>query len=227
MAKEDKAPDVKERLLAAGLKVFASKGYDGSTVREICEEAASNIAAINYYFGDKAGFYQAVRDYARQVRRDSMQRCWDFIERDPWQALRIHIDILLDNTYNSTMSQINWMHMRDLVDTQNHHLIPQIPDREKLIKSYEDRMTSMLSALLGPAATEANISLIRYTYHSLCLFLPIQTQVEQRFFNGKGRFSLSANHDKTFLTNYILDIVHRAVDDMKAKQETTASLPQA
>ncbi|MGI5923223.1 MAG: TetR/AcrR family transcriptional regulator [Lentisphaerae bacterium] len=223
MAKDDKASDVKERLLMAGLKVFAGKGYDGSTVREICEEAGSNIAAINYYFGDKAGFYGAVRNYARQVRRDNMQRCWDLIAIDPWQALRAHIDILLDSTYNSTMSQINWLHMRDLVDTNNLHLIPQVPNRDKIIKSYEERMTSLLSALLGPAATEANVSLVRYTYHSLCLFLPIQTHAEQQFFHGKGPFSLGSNHDKTSLTNYILDIVKHVVDDMKAKHESTPS----
>lgn len=226
MSKTVKVRDSKDRLLEAGLKVFASKGYDGATVREISDEAGSNLAAINYYFRDKAGFYQAVREYARQIRRERTQHCWNTVESDPWQALRIHIDILLDNTYNSTMSQINWMHMRDLVDGKNHPLIQQDPDREQLIKDYEDRLIGMLSALLGPAASESNISLIRYTYYSLCLFLPIQTQVEQRFFNGKSRFRLSSNHDKAFLTNYILDLVRHTVEEMQAKLQllsTTSS----
>lgn len=229
MAKDDKGPDVRERLLAAGLKIFANKGYGGSTVREICEEACSNIAAINYYFGDKAGFYQSVRDYARQARRENMQRCWELLEHDPWKALQAHIEILLDNTYNSTMSQINWMLMRELVDKRGQPPAVPLPEseREQLIQNYEKRMLSMLSLLLGPAATEANINLIRYTYHSLCLFLPIQTQIEQRFFNGKGRFSLSATHDQSFLTHYILDIVRRAVDDLKNKHASTNPLSHA
>src|SRR5262245_44150815 len=47
-----------KRLLEAAGKVFAAKGYESATVREICREAdVSNIAAVNYYFGDKEHLY--------------------------------------------------------------------------------------------------------------------------------------------------------------------------
>lgn len=49
--------DAKQRLLDAAERVFAEKGYDLATVREICREAGANIAAINYYFGDKERLY--------------------------------------------------------------------------------------------------------------------------------------------------------------------------
>lgn len=220
MEKKIKVQETRERLLSAGLEVFSSRGYDGATVREISDAAGCNLASVNYYFGDKAGCYQAVREHARRIRREIMQRCWEHIERDPWEALRIHIDILLDHTYNSTMSRINWMHLRDLIDNKESPVQGLNPDHEQQIQLYEKRMTELLSALLGPAASEANISLIRYTYHSLCLFLPIQTQAEQRFFKGKSRFRLSDSHDKTYLTDYILNIVRHAVTDMQAEQSS-------
>lgn len=47
------------RLVMAALKVFADKGFEGATTREICELADANISAIRYYFGDKAGLYRA------------------------------------------------------------------------------------------------------------------------------------------------------------------------
>ena len=50
-------------LLQAAGKLFARKGFDGTSIREICTEAKTNIAAINYYFGDKTGLYKAVIEY--------------------------------------------------------------------------------------------------------------------------------------------------------------------
>lgn len=51
--------DARSRLIAAALRLFAEKGYEGATTREICEGAGANISAIRYYFGDKAGLYRA------------------------------------------------------------------------------------------------------------------------------------------------------------------------
>jgi len=48
------------RLLLAGLRLFAQHGYTKTSTREIAEAAQVNVAAISYYFGDKAGLYRAV-----------------------------------------------------------------------------------------------------------------------------------------------------------------------
>jgi TetR/AcrR family transcriptional regulator, regulator of cefoperazone and chloramphenicol sensitivity len=50
----------RERLVRAGLALFAQHGYAKTSTREIAEAAQTNIAAISYYFGDKAGLYRAV-----------------------------------------------------------------------------------------------------------------------------------------------------------------------
>lgn len=49
--------DARERLIAAAQAVFADRGYEGATVRDICRAAGANIAAVNYYFGDKENLY--------------------------------------------------------------------------------------------------------------------------------------------------------------------------
>jgi TetR/AcrR family transcriptional regulator, regulator of cefoperazone and chloramphenicol sensitivity len=48
------------RLLDAGLRLFAAQGFAKTSTRELAEAAGVNVAAISYYFGDKAGLYRAV-----------------------------------------------------------------------------------------------------------------------------------------------------------------------
>jgi len=52
--------EARQRLLHAGLKLFAQQGFTKTTTRELAEAAQVNIAAISYYFGDKAGLYRGV-----------------------------------------------------------------------------------------------------------------------------------------------------------------------
>lgn len=54
------AEDTRERLLMAGLRLFAQQGFAKTSTRELADAAAVNIAAISYHFGDKAGLYRAV-----------------------------------------------------------------------------------------------------------------------------------------------------------------------
>ncbi|VTT99456.1 family transcriptional regulator : Transcriptional regulator, TetR family protein OS=Blastopirellula marina DSM 3645 GN=DSM3645_08161 PE=4 SV=1: TetR_N: DUF1956 [Gemmataceae bacterium] len=49
--------NARERLLAAAQEAFAEHGFKGATVRDICRTAGANIAAVNYYFGDKENLY--------------------------------------------------------------------------------------------------------------------------------------------------------------------------
>ena len=54
-------PDpARARLLRAGLRLFAHQGFAATTTRELAQVAGVNVAAISYYFGDKAGLYRAV-----------------------------------------------------------------------------------------------------------------------------------------------------------------------
>lgn len=56
---EHDASAPRQRLLDAALRLFAARGYEGATTRDICEAAGANLSAIRYYFGDKAGLYRA------------------------------------------------------------------------------------------------------------------------------------------------------------------------
>jgi AcrR family transcriptional regulator len=56
--------DTRQRLLEAAGAVFAQKGFQAATVREICARADANVAAVNYHFGDKERLYIETVRYA-------------------------------------------------------------------------------------------------------------------------------------------------------------------
>ena len=52
--------EAREHLLHCALRLFSDKGFAKTSTREIAQAAGANLAAISYYFGDKAGLYRAV-----------------------------------------------------------------------------------------------------------------------------------------------------------------------
>jgi TetR/AcrR family transcriptional regulator, regulator of cefoperazone and chloramphenicol sensitivity len=45
-------------LLTASYSVFCEKGYHDATIAEICAKAGTNIASVNYHFGNKKTLYK-------------------------------------------------------------------------------------------------------------------------------------------------------------------------
>ncbi|MBT5382627.1 MAG: helix-turn-helix transcriptional regulator, partial [Phycisphaerae bacterium] len=54
----------REGILNAAMSVFGEHGFRGGTVRDICDRAGANVAAVNYHFHDKASLYAEVLQHA-------------------------------------------------------------------------------------------------------------------------------------------------------------------
>lgn len=89
-------PVTRERLLHVAAERFAERGFDQVTVREICAAAGANVAAVNYYFRDKAGLYREVVELAIAL----MQETTDLSQRagggaSPEARLRAYVRVFL------------------------------------------------------------------------------------------------------------------------------------
>jgi len=60
--------DPRGRILSAAGQEFAEKGFEATTIRDICTLATVNVAAVNYYFGDKHRLYIASVRHAHEER---------------------------------------------------------------------------------------------------------------------------------------------------------------
>ena len=70
----DTPKSTRDRIMHAAGPIFADKGFEGATVREICQAADVNVASINYHFGDKQKLYHETVLYAHDCRHDSVER---------------------------------------------------------------------------------------------------------------------------------------------------------
>jgi AcrR family transcriptional regulator len=68
----------RSRLLHAALIEFAERGFHAASVRDICERAQTNSAAIHYHFGDKAALYREVFGHTAE----RLTRCTDHLDRE-------------------------------------------------------------------------------------------------------------------------------------------------
>ena len=93
--------DSSSKLLDAAGQVFADKGFEAATVREICALAGMNVAAVNYHFGDKEKLYVAairaaecaggtVPDFQWPTGTSPEQKLSDFIHQMVRDMLDVH-----------------------------------------------------------------------------------------------------------------------------------------
>lgn len=54
------ADDTKHRILDAAERLFAERGFDATSLRQVTAMAGTNLAAVNYHFGTKASLLAAV-----------------------------------------------------------------------------------------------------------------------------------------------------------------------
>jgi AcrR family transcriptional regulator len=63
-----------DRILKKALELFSEKGYDATSVREICEAAGITKPTLYHFYGSKEGVYRAIVDGALGRFRSDMIR---------------------------------------------------------------------------------------------------------------------------------------------------------
>ncbi len=60
--KKAKDETTKQKILDVAIKLFAQKGFDGTSIRDICKTADVNLCLISYYWGGKQELYNGIID---------------------------------------------------------------------------------------------------------------------------------------------------------------------
>ncbi len=68
----DAATDTPALLLEAGTTLFAERGYDGTSIRDLTRLAGTNLGAVTYHFGSKEALYEAVMAAVAEPLRERL-----------------------------------------------------------------------------------------------------------------------------------------------------------
>lgn len=66
--------DTRERLIEAATTLFAQRGFDGTSVKELADAAGVNVSLISYHFGGKENLYRACLEQFGKSRLEVAQR---------------------------------------------------------------------------------------------------------------------------------------------------------
>lgn len=112
--------DTRSRLLLAAGELFAERGFDGASARDICDRAGVNVAAINYYFKGKEALYvEAVKAAAPLFRAETVfdRYSSQSDQADPRQLLADYIRLMLEHMIGQdTPSWKIKLIMREMLD---------------------------------------------------------------------------------------------------------------
>jgi AcrR family transcriptional regulator len=85
----------KQRLLDAAEQLFADRGFEVVSVRDITQLAKANVAAINYHFGTREGLIAlVVTRYLTPVNDERLARLEILERKSPGKAL--HVEEIID-----------------------------------------------------------------------------------------------------------------------------------
>jgi len=124
--------ETRERILAGALEVFAERGFDGATTRDIAARAGTNLGLIQYHFGGKERLWREAIDRVfgaleaalRAVVPEELERpeqlaeiirvCVRFVAANP------HLVRLMNDECKREGGRMRWLvdrHGRPLYDT--------------------------------------------------------------------------------------------------------------
>jgi len=108
----------RERIIKAAERLFAERGYDGTSIRAIVAKARVNQAAINYHFDGKDGLYREVlRAAFRALTEHQLAHAKDVKTMSREEALAEFIrrqlhPLMARDEYSRHMRLFNWETVR-------------------------------------------------------------------------------------------------------------------
>lgn len=176
----DATSATERRLLEAAGEIFAEYGYRAATVRQICEAAAANVAAVNYHFGDKEGLYLAVLRFVSQANAAKYPPQTDSApDATPEQKLRGFVRSLLQRIFDEGRPgwHIKIMAREMLEPTQALDMIV-----EEGARPYHHALASIVRDLLGRSAGEEAVRLCTLSILGQCAYYHHARQVLARLY---------------------------------------------
>ncbi|PKM37337.1 MAG: DUF1956 domain-containing protein [Gammaproteobacteria bacterium HGW-Gammaproteobacteria-10] len=155
------------RLIIAASRIFAEKGFQEATIAEICEQAQTNIASVNYHFRDKESLYH-------EAWRHAFLKDLEIYPSDGGVDSNAPAEQRLAGRIRSLIARIadDDSHFFAIINkemAQPTSLLPEI--LEKKINPQRQAMLKLIAECLGPSADERTIHFCHTSIIGQCFHL--------------------------------------------------------
>jgi AcrR family transcriptional regulator len=183
----DSEPTPRQRLLDVAVESFAEKGFAAVSVRDICGQAGVNVAAVNYYFGDKERLYIEAVKYAHACMLSQVPIPDNLAALPALQQLRTFIDVTVARIFREPNPYAAQLVMRELAH-------PSAACGEMVratVRPMADLLQGILRRLM-PDSTERDRYLVGFSVVAQCLFYKQTRAVARELMGPEGFDRLTA-----------------------------------
>ncbi|WP_419870342.1 TetR/AcrR family transcriptional regulator [Chryseobacterium sp. CT-SW4] len=128
-----------ENILFAAEKLFAEKGFQGTSTREISKAANVNISMISYYFGSKEKLYERLVEYRMSEGQFFSKDILERTDINEWEKINKIVDQFASRVRN---------HKRFYRIMQREQLHTENPQIVRYLKQTKMGFISMYSKIL-------------------------------------------------------------------------------
>jgi AcrR family transcriptional regulator len=141
----------REELIAVAAKIFSAKGYEGASLREICDAAGILAPSMYHHFRSKQDLFVSVLAEGFRHLNHVVDRALDGVA-EPWArfeaAIGAHLTELVERTDLVAVTSASLFHM------ESQHLQRRL-NRQR--EDYEERFRKLIQALPLPADVDRSL----------------------------------------------------------------------
>jgi len=202
--------DTKQRLLDVAIEEFASAGFDGATVREICRRADASINSVNYYFSDKQQLYiEAVKTAHRRIRNtpgiDVVDQIAEQFEGDPEQRLRafVHGMVAMAMAAENRSDMNHQLLFREIAKptVATEHIV------REFVEPQFDQLMRILAALLPTETADIDQRLLALSVVGQCLHYKFAAPILPLLLNKKEQKQLTVERVATHIADVVMAVI--------------------
>ncbi|MDE1178709.1 MAG: TetR/AcrR family transcriptional regulator [Edaphobacter sp.] len=153
-----------QKLLVAAGEVFATSGYEAATIRQITDRAHVNLAAVNYYYGDKSNLYREVLRWVFQRRFENLRvRCGT---GPADHRLRCYIEAML---LPHGVDDWPWQRAITIRALANEVLPPFRTEISNMVRPIHELLREIVNDMTHGALDELQLELATHNVQNMCL----------------------------------------------------------
>ncbi|HEY3395177.1 MAG TPA: CerR family C-terminal domain-containing protein [Lacipirellulaceae bacterium] len=203
----------RERIVEAAGELFAVRGFDATTVRDICQAADANVAAVNYYFGDKQRLYVEAVIRAHRWRMERVKLPTWSADTTPEQKLADFIKTFIRRVRSGPGD--TW-HTRLIMREIGNPSAACAKLVQSSIRPQFEILLSILVELLPDAADAEKLRLMAFSIVGQCLFYHFADPVIRNLLSEEEYAALEIDRLADHITQFSLQAIKQRARSSRA-----------